>query len=328
MIILVTGAAGYVGSVCAAELAKEKHEVIAYDNLLAGHREAIVPGVRFVEGDVADGEKLRRALRRFRVDAVMHFAASALVDESLRNPHLFYRNNVSASISLLEALLESGIKRLVFSSSAAVYGEPQEAPITEDHPTAPINAYGETKLAIERALAWYHRAYGLQCVALRYFNAAGATNQLGEDHRPETHLLPRLLDVAMDTGKVFEIYGDDYPTPDRTCIRDFVHVRDIVRAHNLAMKKLPKVKFGIYNVGHGRGYSMREVVRKVEELTGRSLPVKVGPRRAGDPAILVASPQRIMRELGWKPRESDLSTIVRSAWEWRRRFPKGYTSQK
>jgi len=324
MNILVTGAAGYVGSVCAAELVRQKHQVIGYDNLMAGHRAALHPGIKFVRGNVADTAKLKEVCHEHHIEAVMHFAASALIDESIRAPHLFYRNNVSASIALLEVLIQLKIGKLIFSSSAAVYGEPKSIPITEEHPTAPVNSYGETKLVIERALAWYHRAYRLKCVVLRYFSAAGAMDLLGEDHRPETHLLPRLLDVALNPHKPFEIYGDDYPTPDGTCIRDFVHIRDIAQAHILALRALPKIGFGIYNVGHGRGYSIREVVKAVEEITGRKLPMRVGTRRPGDPAVLVASPEKLRRELKWKPRYSDLHTIVQSAWTWKLSHPNGY----
>jgi UDP-glucose 4-epimerase len=324
MNILVTGAAGYVGSVCAAELAKQRHRVVAYDNLSAGHRGALSAGMAFVQGDIADSASVRRVCRKYQIKAVMHFAASALVDVSVRDPHLFYQNNVSGSLAFLGALLEEGVKKLIFSSSAAVYGEPQEVPITEDHPTQPVSPYGETKLVLERTLAWYHRAYGLDCIALRYFNAAGATGRLGEDHRPETHLLPQLLDTAFSPHKPFEIYGGDYPTPDGTCIRDFVHVRDIAQAHVQALRALPKIGLGVYNVGHGQGYSIREVVKVVEEVTGRKLRVQIGPRRPGDPAVLVASPRKLCRELKWKPRCSELQTIVRSAWAWKQQHPDGY----
>ena len=324
MNILVTGAAGYVGSVCAAELVRQGHRVVAYDNLTAGHRQAVVEHVQFVKGDIADTEKLRRVCKKHRIEAVMHFAASALVEESIRNPLLFYRNNVSGTLSLLEVLAALKIQRLIFSSSAAVYGEPKSVPIREDHPTSPVNPYGETKLAIERALAWFHGAYGIKCASLRYFNAAGATGDLGEDHRPETHLLPRLLAAASAPQGSFEIYGDDYPTADGTCVRDFVHVLDIAQAHILALHSLSKLGSRIYNVGHGKGYSIRAVVKAVEEIAGHRLDVLVGSRRAGDPAVLVASARELRRELKWEPRHSDLKNIIRSAWAWMQKFPKGY----
>jgi len=324
MNILVTGAAGYVGSVCAAELAKQGHSIVAYDNLTAGHRQAVVEPVQFVKGDIGDKEKLKRVCKKHQVQAVMHFAASALVEESVRNPHLFYCNNVSGTFSLLEVLTELKIQKLIFSSSAAVYGEPRSVPIREDHPTSPVNPYGETKLVIERALAWYHAAYGINCAALRYFNAAGATQNLGEDHRPETHLLPRLLAAASRPNGSFEIYGDDYPTPDGTCVRDFVHVLDIAQAHILALHSLSKSGLRIYNVGHGKGYSIRAVVKAVEEIAGRKLDVRVGRRRPGDPAVLVASARKLARELKWKPRHSGLKDIIQSAWGWKQMYPNGY----
>jgi UDP-glucose 4-epimerase len=324
MNILVTGGAGYVGSVCAEQLIQERHRVVVYDDLSAGHRAAVSPEAVFVKGELADSAKLRNVLRKHRIEAIMHFAAKALVDESVRNPALFYAHNVSGTLTLLDLAIESGIRKFIFSSSAAVYGEPQSLPIPEEHPTAPVNSYGETKLAIERALSWYAPAYGLTFAALRYFNASGATPALGEDHRPETHLLPRLLDAALDPSKEFLVYGEDYPTPDGTCLRDFVHVLDIARAHILALRKLARIKSAIYNVGLGKGYSIREVVRAVEDVTHRKINVRAGPRRAGDPARLVASPAKISRELGWKPRHSELVKIVRSAWQWRQKRPHGY----
>lgn len=324
MNILVTGGAGYVGSVCGAELVKQGHNIVAYDNLSEGHRQAVPERIQFVRGDIADKEKLKRACKKLQVQAVMHFAASALVEESVRNPHLFYTNNVSGTLSLLEVMAELKIQKLIFSSSAAVYGEPKSIPIREDHPVCPVNPYGETKLVIERALAWSHAAYGINCAALRYFNAAGATQNLGEDHRPETHLLPRLLAAASRPDGSFEIYGEDYPTPDGTCIRDFVHVLDIAQAHILALHSLSKSGLRIYNVGHGKGYSIRAVVKAVEEIAGRKLDVRVGRRRPGDPAVLVASARKLTRELKWKPRHSDLKDIIGSSWAWKQAYPKGY----
>jgi len=324
MNILVTGGAGYVGSACAAELLKQGHRVVAFDNLTAGHRQAVAQGVQFVRGDIADTEKLKRVCKKHHIEAVMHFAASALVEESVRNPHLFYRNNVCGTISLLGVMAALKIDRIIFSSSAAVYGEPKSVPIREDHPTSPVNPYGETKLVIERALAWYHAAYGIKSASLRYFNAAGATQELGEDHRPETHLLPRLFAAASRPQGAFEIYGDDYPTPDGTCIRDFVHVLDIAQAHILALHSLSKLGSRIYNVGLGKGYSIRAVVKTVEEITGRKLEVRVARRRPGDPAVLVATARKLRRELKWVPRHSGLKNIIRSAWAWMQIHPKGY----
>ena len=324
MNILVTGGAGYVGSVCAAELVKQGNCVVTYDNLTAGHRQAVADGVQFVRGDIADTEQLKRVCKKHHIEAVMHFAASALVEESVHNPHLFYRNNVCGTISLLEVMAALKIQRLIFSSSAAVYGEPKRVPIREDHPNSPVNPYGETKLVIERALVWYRGAYGIKSASLRYFNAAGATQELGEDHRPESHLLPRLLAAASNPKGTFQIYGDDYPTPDGTCIRDFVHVLDIAQAHILALHSLSKLGSRIYNVGLGKGYSIRAVVKAVEEITGRKLDVCVGRRRQGDPAVLEATAQKLRRELKWEPRHSALKHIIRTAWAWMQMYPKGY----
>jgi UDP-glucose 4-epimerase len=324
MNILVTGGAGYVGSVCAEQLIKEKHRVVVYDNLSAGHRAAVPAKAVFVKGELADAAKLRGTLRRHRIEAIMHFAAKALVEESVRDPASFYANNVSATLTLLDLAVENKINKFIFSSSAAVYGEPQTVPIPEEHPKAPVNPYGETKLAIERALSWYSLAYGVKFAALRYFNAAGSTLSLGEDHRPESHLIPRVLDAALDPSKKFIIYGEDYPTPDGTCLRDFVHVLDIARAHILALRQLGKMGSAVYNVGLGKGYSIREVVRTVEEVTRRKINVEAGPRRPGDPARLVASPEKISRELGWQPKNSELVKTVRSAWQWRQKHPGGY----
>lgn len=324
MNILVTGGAGYVGSVCAAQLVSLKHRVVVYDNLSAGHRRAVPAGAAFVKGEIGDADRLRREFKRFRIEAIMHFAAKALVDESVRNPSVFYANNVSATLALLDAALACKIKKLIFSSSAAVYGEPQTVPIPEDHAKQPVNPYGETKLVIEGVLGWYARAYGLQFAAMRYFNAAGATARLGEDHRPETHLLPRLLAAALDPSKNFYLYGEDYPTPDGTCLRDYVHVLDIARAHILALRHLSRIKATAYNVGLGEGYSTRQVIKAVEDVTGQKVNVQSAPRRAGDPARLVASPARLSQELGWKPKHSDLKNIVRSAWLWSKGHPSGY----
>ncbi|MDE3179217.1 MAG: UDP-glucose 4-epimerase GalE [Acidobacteriota bacterium] len=324
MNILVTGGAGYVGSVCAGQLLKQKHRVVVYDDLSAGHRGAVPAGAIFVKGEIGNAGLLLRTFKKHKTEAVMHFAAKALVDESVRNPSVFYRNNVSATLTLLDALLECRITKLIFSSSAAVYGEPQTIPIPEDHPKAPVNPYGETKLVIEGVLWWYARAYGLQFAAMRYFNAAGATKSLGEDHRPETHLLPRLLDAALDPSKEFFLYGTDYPTPDGTCLRDFVHVLDIAEAHILALRRLNQIKSAVYNVGLGEGYSIRQAARAVEEVTGKKIKVNEAPRRPGDPAKLVASSAKLSRDLGWAPRHSDLTNIVRTAWRWRQKHPAGY----
>jgi len=324
MNVLVTGGAGYVGSICAEQLRRQGHRTVVYDNFSTGHRGAVPEGTALVEGDIASVEMVRRACARYAIDAVMHFAASALIDVSIRSPHVFYRNNVTGTLALLEAVKDCGITRFVFSSTAAVYGEPQQVPITEEHPCCPVNAYGDTKLAIEKALVWYQRAYGINAVGFRYFNASGASELLGEDHRPETHLIPRLFDAIEDPSKPFRIFGTDYPTPDGTCIRDFVHVRDIAEAHIRALESLdtPGVRF--YNVGSGEGFSIATMIREVERVTGHRVPTCAAPRRAGDPAVLVAGHGKLAAELGWKPRHSELGSILSSAWQWRRAHPGGY----
>jgi UDP-glucose 4-epimerase len=322
--VLVTGGAGYVGSVCVKQLLTVGHKVAVIDDLSTGHRQAVPRGALFVQADLADTKTIGQVVRDTGVAAVMHFAAATLVEKSMTDPRYYLETNVQKALQFLFLLLEFKVNDFIFSSTAAVYGEPVSTPITEDHPLRPINAYGESKLMFEKTLHWYRRAYGLRYVALRYFNAAGADGELGEDHRPETHLIPRLLDATMDPASEFAIYGDDYPTADGTCIRDYVHVLDIAQAHLLALDALPVVKGAVYNVGHSEGHSIREVIDAVAEVTGRRIPVRRGPRRAGDPAVLVASSEKIRRELRWRPRHSDLKNIVRSAWEWKQRHATGY----
>ena len=324
MNLLVTGGAGYVGSVCVKQLLAAGHKVAVIDDLSAGHRQAVPRGAIFVPADLADVETIEPVVRDMGVAAVMHFAAATSVEKSMTEPRSYFETNVQKALQFLDLVLKLKVNDFIFSSTAAVYGEPASTPITEDHPLRPINAYGESKLMFEKILDWYHRAYGLRYVALRYFNAAGADDELGEDHRPETHLIPRLLDAALDPASEFPIYGDDYPTADGTCIRDYVHVLDIAQAHLLALDARPVVKGAVYNVGHSEGHSIREVIDAVAEVTGRRIPVRRGPRRAGDPAVLVASSEKIRRELGWCPRHSDLKDIVRSAWEWKQRHAAGY----
>ena len=325
--VLVTGGAGYVGSHAAKALRTAGHEVVVLDNLVAGHREA-VQGGPLVEADIADSAAVRDAIRRYRVTAVMHFAALLSVGQSVQAPGEYYANNVSGTLALLNVLVSESIHHFVFSSTAAVYGEPVETPIREDHPTAPINPYGETKLAIERALLHYDRAYGLRSIRLRYFNAAGADGEgeLGEDHHPEEHLIPRALQATAGEAPL-EIYGDDYATSDGTCERDYVHVSDLAAAHVLALKALESGKpSSVYNLGNGRGHSVREVARAVERVTGLRMRQTVAPRRAGDPAVLLASSERVRTELGWEPQYEALDTIVETAWAWHRTHPRGYAS--
>lgn len=316
MKVLVTGGAGYIGSVVSEQLVNDGHEVVVYDNLSKGHRDAVVEGARFVEGDLLDADKLRQTLNDSGTEAVIHMAAYSLVGESVQAPATYYGNNVVAGLVLLDVMHECGVKRIVFSSTAATYGEPESQPIFETAPANPTNPYGETKLTFEKALHWYEQAYGIRYASLRYFNAAGASEKCGEDHDPETHIIPITLQVAAGTRTHVEIYGDDYPTDDGTCIRDYIHVVDLARAHILALDVLGK-RSAIYNLGcGGDGYSVREVIDTARRVTGKEIPVRIGPRRLGDPAVLIASSDKIKSELGWQPQFQDLGIIVESAWRW------------
>ena len=326
MRVLVTGGAGYIGSVVTEELVKDGHEVVVYDNLSKGHRGAVVDGADFVEGDLLEADELRQTLKDKRTDAVIHMAASSLVGESVENPAKYYHNNVVAGLVLLDAMRDCGVSKIVFSSTAATYGEPESQPIYETTPTNPTNTYGETKLTLEHAMHWYERAYGLRYASLRYFNAAGATEKCGEDHDPETHIIPITLQAATGKRSHVEIYGDDYPTSDGTCIRDYIHVIDLARAHILALDVLSE-RSGIYNLGcGGDGYSVREVIDTARRVTGKDIPVRMGPRRPGDPAVLIASSDKIKKELGWQPQFQDLGMIIESAWRWMQTHPNGYQS--
>jgi UDP-glucose 4-epimerase len=325
MNILVTGGAGYIGSHAARLLDRTGHQVWIYDNLCTGHRGAALSG-RLIEGELADRGKLESALRENRIDAVMHFAAFALVGESVIDPAKYYQNNVMASLTLLEAMRVAGVHRIVFSSTTATYGAPEHVPITESTPQQPINPYGFCKLVIERALADYAHAYGFGYAALRYFNAAGAAPEgdLGEDHQPESHLIPIVLQVALGQRDQITIFGDDYPTPDGTCIRDYIHVDDLSTAHLKALDRLQAGKGLHLNLGTGRGYSVREVIDTCRRITGHRIPAVVGPRRAGDPPRLVADASRARAELDWQPRCMELAPIVETAWRWHSSHPHGY----
>ena len=328
--VLVTGGAGYIGSHAVKALHQAGHQVTVYDNLSAGHRQAARFAHSLVEGDIHDTDRLRRALRDHGCDGVMHFAAWLSVGESVRDPAGYYRNNVLGALAVLDAMVAEEVHNLVFSSTAAVFGNPIETPITEEHPTRPINSYGETKLAVERALPHFERAYGIQSVVLRYFNASGADpdGELGEDHSPELHLIPRAIDAALGRD-TFQIFGDDYDTPDGTCLRDYIHVTDLADAHIRAMDGLREGRpSATYNLGNGRPTSVREIVDAVARVTGTEVPLTIGQRREGDPAILFASSERIRRELGWTPRYEDVDTIVRTAWAWRKDRPSGYRSPR
>ena len=324
MKVLVTGGAGYIGSVVVEQLLEGGYEVVVVDNLKQGHREAVLPGAEFYEGDFGDRELLEGIFGEHKIDAVLHFAAEAQVADSMTNPHKYFLTNVSKGLVLLEAMRAHGCDRFIFSSTAATFGEPKYTPIDEEHPQEPINAYGESKLMFEKILDWYHRAYGLKFMSFRYFNAAGASKRLGEDHRPETHLVPVVLQVALGKREHVEVYGTDYPTKDGTPVRDYIHVLDLARAHILGLEKLDSFPDGKYNLGNGEGFTVLEVIETTEEVTGKKIPYRPAPRRPGDPAVLVASSRRAAGELGWEPEFPELKEIIRSAWEWHRGHPEGY----
>lgn len=326
MRILVTGAAGYIGSIVTEQLIEQGHEVVALDDLRHGHRAALHPGARFVQIDLEDPAPLVTLFNEEPIDAVVHLAAEALIDESIRNPGRFYRANVTGGMNLLEVMAVAGVSKIVFSSTAAVYGEPVSIPIPEDAVKAPVNSYGESKLAFERMLIWYRRAYGLKHISLRYFNACGATQDRGECHVPETHLIPILFEVALGQRDAIQLFGTDYDTPDGTCIRDYVHVVDIAQAHILGLQKLGEIEAAAYNMGNGTGYSNAQVIESVRRVTGRDISVLPAPRRPGDPARLVAGHSKIRQDLGWEPRYPELDAMVQSAWDWRERNPHGYSS--
>ncbi|HZZ80378.1 MAG TPA: UDP-glucose 4-epimerase GalE [Gemmataceae bacterium] len=325
MNILVTGGAGYIGSHAVKLFLSRGHDVTVYDNLVYGHRQA-VPAERLIVGDLNETHRIDQVLVEKRIDAVVHFAAYTYVGESVQNPAKYWQNNVVNTLNLFECLRRHNVKRFVFSSTAATFGTPDEMPITETTPQKPINPYGASKLTVERVLADYSHAYQWGFAALRYFNASGAAadGSIGEDHTPETHLIPLIIQAVLGQRPHIEIFGTDYPTPDGTCIRDYIHVDDLADAHLLALEKLQPGQQMHYNLGIGRGYSVREVIAAVEAVTGKKVPIKEGGRREGDPPVLVASSDKIQKELGWKPRFNDIKSIVESAWNWHKAHPKGY----
>ena len=332
MQVLVTGGAGYIGSVVAEELLQAGHQVVVFDNLSRGHRQAVPEEAELVVGDLSDRTALDHLFSSQSIDAVIHLAALIEAGESMKTPETFFRNNTANALTLIEAMLAAGVLRFVFSSTAALYGNPQRTPIEEDDALLPTNAYGESKLLVERMLAWFHRIHGFQYASLRYFNAAGAASpDKGEAHHPETHLIPRILAVALGRGENVDIFGNDYPTSDGTCVRDYIHVSDLAHAHLLALDAIGKMHDNsrplIYNLGNGQGFSVREVVEVARRITGHSIPAIESPRRAGDPAVLIASSGKICRELGWQPKYTDLRAIVESAWQWHRCHPNGYAKE-
>jgi len=326
MAILITGGAGYIGSHAVAELLEKGEEVVVVDNLQQGHSEAVLGGKLYV-GDLRDNEFMDTVFRENKIDAIIHFAANSLVGESMTNPAKYYHNNVYGTLCLLEKMTEYGVKNIVFSSTAATYGEPENIPILETDRTLPTNTYGETKLAMEKMMKWFDTAHGVKYVSLRYFNAAGAhaSGKIGEDHSPETHLIPIILQVALGQREHISIFGDDYTTEDGTCIRDYIHVSDLASAHVLAVEKLRAgADSAIYNLGNGKGFSVKEVIGIARKVTGHAIPAVVQPRRAGDPAVLIASSERARAELGWKPSHDSLEAIIESAWSWHQQHPNGY----
>jgi UDP-glucose 4-epimerase len=322
--VLVTGGAGYIGSVVTAQLLEQGYDVVVYDNLSHGYRAAVPAGAEVVVEDVGNRTALDRLFRARRIDAVMHFAAFIEAGESMREPAKYFRNNTANTLTLLEAVLAHAVPRFVFSSTAAVYGTPERTPIQESDPLHPSNAYGESKLCVERMLDWWQRVHGLHCASLRYFNAAGAAGLQGEDHRPESHLIPLALEVAVGKRDHIAIYGTDYATADGTCVRDYIHVADLASAHLRVLEALKARDKLIYNLGNGEGFTVRQVIDMVRRITKHPVPARETARRPGDPAVLVASAHKIQRELDWSPRFPDLEAIVRSAWEWRRAHPDGY----
>ena len=325
MRLLVTGGAGYIGSIVTEQLITGGHSVTVIDNLEQGHREAIAPGATFIEADLADSQALNAIFDEHEIEAVIHLAAETRVGQSMINPQGTFHNNVVCGLNLLNAMLKHSVLEIVFSSTAAVYGNPEKLPIKETNPTKPINPYGESKLMFERMLQWYRGAYGLKFIAMRYFNVGGASQRFGEDHCPETHLVPNILKVALGHTEQLLVFGNDYPTQDGSCVRDYIHVVDVARAHILALKHLEEnARHSIYNLGNGSGFSVFEVIEAARKITGAQIPITIQPRRQGDPAVLVADAALAKLELGWEPEFPEIEHIIDSAWQWQKRYPHGY----
>jgi len=321
MHVFVTGGAGYIGSVCVEELIKAGHQVTIFDNLSEGHRSAVDPKARLVVGELGDRDVLFKAVAEAKPDAAIHFAGKALVPESMRDPSIYYRVNVGCGVNLLDALIAAGCKKIVFSSTCATYGIPDRMPMDETLPQNPVNPYGHSKLIFEQILKWYSQIHGITYTALRYFNASGASERFGEHHRIETHLIPNVIKVALGQSELITVFGDDYPTPDGSCIRDYIHLTDLASAHILALQRETS---GAFNLGTGEGYSVLQVVEAVRKVTGHAVPIKICPRRAGDPPRLVASSTKIKTEMGWNPKYTKIIDVVDSAWQWHKLHPNGY----
>lgn len=327
MRVLVAGGAGYIGSITAWLLLQHGHEVVVMDNLTRGHQAAISEGCEFVFADLSDEQTLRKTFRKHRIEAVMHFAAHSQVGESMIYPELYFENNVVVGKKILDCMLLEHVTYMIFSSTCAIFGQPEQIPIHEDLPKNPTSVYGETKLMFERILHWYNKIHGIRFTSLRYFNAAGAYGGLGEDHYPETHLIPLVLDVALGKKENIQIFGDDYATPDGTCIRDYIHIYDLANAHILALENSEKGS-AYFNLGNGDGYSVKEVIQTAREVTGHPIPAQIAQRRPGDPARLIGGSEKIQSALGWKPKYPKLQQIIESAWQWHRAFPNGYPKEK
>lgn len=323
MNILITGGAGYIGSIITEELIKKKHKVVVLDNLQQGHKEAVHLKAIFIKGKCGNKNLLNAIFKKYKIESVIHLAAESTIGASMTNPQKYFHNNIIEGLSLLDAMLTANIKKMVFSSTAAIYGEPKEIPIQENHPLNPVNTYGESKLIFEKILDWYSRAYGIKYVSFRYFNAAGASENYGEDHRPESHLIPLVLQAALNK-KPLKIFGTDYPTPDGSCIRDYIHIIDLAQAHILALEKIDGLKEKIFNLGNEKGYSVLEVINTAKKIIGIDIPTVISDRRSGDTAVLVASSSLARKKLGWKPVYPVLETIIKSAWEWQKKYPEGY----